>query len=303
MNKVNITAKDDFPMDSEGMDFIQKMIHQAYKLAKLGGGDYILDGCTEEAGVVSDGQVVINGELMDFRGGKKQEYIIIVEDKETIYDEDETGELKDYPEAYITRYATFADDGKLKWDNMKRVVTNQELDKKISSLRGEPLAIKHDYTGRVDRIPDNYMLADGRILRTAEYPELAWFYGAENLESFNLPDLRKYFIVGYDPRHKDYSEIGKTGGAEEVTLGIPNVPKHDHVKNKLFNKLSAKAGDVDEQATPGSVDRDQAAREYNVASMTEDRWEEATIQPVGEGKPFDIRPTFYTLAYIIKVKY
>ena len=303
MNKVNITAKDDFPMDSDGMDFIQKMIHQVYKLSKLGGGNYILEGCVEVNGEVSDGSIVIDGELMGFKGGQKKDYIVIVETKETVYDEEGTGELKEYPEAYISRHATFADDGKLKWDGIKRIVTNFELDNRIASLRGEPLSTKLDYTGRVDRIPDNYMLADGRVLKTVDYPDLAWFYGADQQESFKLPDLRSYFIVGYDPNHNDYKEIGRTGGAEEVTLKIPNLPNHDHVKNKLFNKLSAKAGDIDDQATPNGIDKENAAREYNVGSMSEDRWLEATIQPVGENKPFDIRPKFYVLAYIIKVKY
>nr|WP_297164247.1 tail fiber protein [uncultured Dysgonomonas sp.] len=303
MNKVNITAKDDFPMDSDGMDFIKKMIHQAYKLAKLGGANYIVEGCLEVNGEISDGSMVIEGELMEFKGGQKKDYVVIVETKETVYDEEGTGEVKEYPEAYISRYATFADDGKLKWDGIKRIVTNLELDNRIASLRGEPLSIKLDYTGRVDRIPDNYMLADGRVLKTADYPDLAWFYGAENLESFKLPDLRRYFIVGYDPSHKDYTEIGSTGGAEEVTLQISNLPSHDHVKNSLFNKLSAKAGDIDDQATPSGIDKENAAREYNVGSMSEDRWVEATIQPVGEGRSFDIRPKYYTLAYIIKVKY
>lgn len=303
MNKVNITAKDDFPMDSDGMDFIQKMIHQAYTLAKLGGANYIVEGCVEVNGEISDGSMVIEGELMEFKGGQKKDYVVIVETKETVYDEEGTGEVKEYPEAYISRYATFADDGKLKWDGIKRIVTNLELDNKIASLRGEPLSTKLDYTGRVDRIPDNYMLADGRVLKTVDYPDLAWFYGAENQESFNLPNLSGYFIVGRDPNHKDYIETGKTGGAEEVTLQIPNLPNHDHVKNKLFNKLSAKAGDIDDQASPSGIDKENAAREYNVGSMSEDRWVEATIQPVGEGKPFDIRPKYYTLAYIIKVKY
>lgn len=298
MDKINFLATDDFPVSSDTLNRLQEATNMVSKLALQVGVNYKLSGCEITGSKAAPGVIVLDGEILPFLGGEIQPEIAIQETKITL----DAFDVK-YPEAYINRIAVFAAEGVYKWDDLKKVPTNQELDDRISSLRGEPLAIKHDYTGRVDRIPNNYMLADGRILKTAEYPELAWFYGAENLESFRLPDLRKYFIVGYDPRHKDYSEIGETGGSEEVTLGIPNIPKHDHVKNRLFNKLSAKAGDVDEQASPGSVDRDQAAREYNVASMTEDRWEEATIQPVGEGKPFDIRPTFYALAYIIKVKY
>lgn len=298
MNKVNITAKDDFPMDSEGMDFIQKMIHQAYKLAKLGGGDYILDGCTEEAGIVSDGQVVINGELMDFRGGKKQEYIIIIEDKETIYDEDETGELKDYPEAYITRYATLADDGKLKWDNMKRVVTNRELSEKIAALRGESPGFIMMWSGRIDRMPENYMLANGDTVRTDSYPELAKAYGQEHLESFTLPNLSGRFIVGYDATDKEYKEIGIAGGANEKSIKEEQMPDHFHIYSDDTNAMGSFT--LDGQSFPAKVEgiNNQESSAKSGGSGTLYRTTSA-----GKGKPFDVRPAFYTLAYLVKVKY
>ncbi|MFT4223319.1 tail fiber protein [Dysgonomonas sp.] len=296
MNKVNITAQDDFPMDSDGMDFIQKMIHQVYKLARLGGTDYIMEGCDEVNGVISDGQIVINGELLEFKGGQKQDYIVIVETKETVYDEEETGEIKEYPEAYISRYATFSDDGKLKWENVKQILTNQQLEQKISSLRGEPLATKLDFTGRVDRIPDNYMLADGRLLRTAEYPELAWFYGAENQESFSLPDLRHMFIVGYDPTKQDYSEVGKTGGEEKHALTADENGEHQHIVPWGENLNTAWRPDW---GYPD--DKFNNSRGYKAETDNDNTW--PYTSPSGKGDPHENRPQFYVLAYIIKVKY
>lgn len=299
MNKGNFTAKDNFPVSTFTYDFLQKMAHLAGNMAQLGGQNYILSGCTDDgAGNISAGLIVINGEILPFEAGTKKAKITIQETKDT----DHFAGI-DYPESYIHRVAKFADNGEYTWNDFVQILTNKQLEEKISSIRGEPPGFKMDWTGRVDRIPENYKLADGSILRTEDYPELAWYYGKENDESFNLPDLRHLFIVGFDASKTDYNEIGKSGGLEKVTLTTNEIPSHDHVKNPLFNKLSAKAGDIDDQATPSGIDQENAAREYNVGSMSEDRWIDATIQSVGGGQPHENRPPFYTLAFLIKVKY
>lgn len=302
MNKVNITAKDDFPMDSDGMDFIQKMIHQVYRLAKLGGGNYILEGCIEANGVVSDGQVVIDGELMDFKGGLKQDYVVVIETKETIYDEDENGEEKEYPEAYISRYATFTDDGKLKWDKLNRIISNEQLNEKIESLKSEaPGFVKH-WSGLVERLDDEFMLCDGRILNTKDYPELAWYYGKENSESFRIPDLRGKFITGLDSTRDSYKEIGLEGGSEFVTPTIENVPPHDHVYS---DDINARNGFPNiESGFPRLYD----AVTSNTSAKSEGTGAafyttKSGGRADGSVAPLENRPPFYVLAYVIRVKY
>lgn len=298
MNKVNITAKDDFPMDSDGMDFIQKMIHRVYKLAKLGGANYIVEGCVDINGVVSDGSIVVDGELMEIKGGQKHDYVVIVETKETVYDEEETGEIKEYPEAYVSRYATLSDDGKLRWDGMKRIVTNLELDNKIASLRGETPGFVMMWSGRIDRIPENYMLANGDIVRSEMYPDLAKAFGQEHLESFTLPNLSGQFIVGYDAKDNDYKNIGNTGGAKEKPITKDQMPEHDHIysddtnaKGKFMvdgKSFPAKVEDIGDEGSSGS----SSGRGTLYRTTT-----------AGKSKPFDVRPSFYTLAYLVKVKY
>ncbi|MDH6309414.1 microcystin-dependent protein [Dysgonomonas sp. PFB1-18] len=289
MNKVNIIAKDDFPMDSDGMDFIQKMIHQVYKLARLGGGDYILEGCNEVGGVVSDGQMVISGELVEFKGGQKQDYIVIIETRETIHDEEETGEIIEYPEAYVSRYATFANDGKLKWEGMKRIVTNQELEERLDAITGDAPGMVKMWAGKESKIPADYILCDGRVLLNNEYPELYealdGIYGIEGNTGFKIPDMRDRFVVGHNNQNEDYKSIGNKGGAVEITPSVEQLPPHGH-------KFRGARYDANNWRGTGDPTGSYTVY-YDDNSITEQ---------TGEGKPIDIRPPYFVIAYIIKVR-
>ncbi len=280
MNKGNFLAKDDFPPSTYLLDFLQSQSVLAAQIARLGGSNYILLGCIEADGVASAGYVVINGEPLPFIGGAVKDKITIQEEKIA-----ESAFGVDYPEAYTIRTAVFSPTGEYRWKDFVQVLTNQELKTKIEQVRGEPPGMKVDWTGRIDRIPDNYMLADGRILKTEDYPDLAWCYGKENEESFSLPDLRHMFIVGYDPTKTDYDSIGKTGGAEKITLSTEQMPNHSHGIKFTENKWGDNANSRPFPDSTGS------------AGYT------AQTEAVGGGKEIDIRPKFYTLAYIIKVKY
>lgn len=281
MNKGNFTAKDNFPVSTFTYDFLQKMAQLAGNLAQLGGQNYILSGCTDDNnGNISEGLIVINGEILPFEAGTKKTKITIQEIREA----DHFNGI-DYPESYIHRMAKFADNGEYDWADFVQVLTNKQLQDKISAVRGEPPGFKMEWTGRIDRIPDNYMLADGSILRTADYPELAWYYGAENEESFTLPDLRKLFIVGYDAASSDYNSIGKTGGVEKVKLTIEEMPSHSHT----IRFVDEKWGD---NANSRPFPNPAGASGYS-----------ADTTSTGGGKEHENRPPFYVLAFLIKVKY
>lgn len=293
MDKINFTAKDSFPASIETLDRLQQATSMVASLALLGGDTYILSGCKEVEGIIEPGIVVIAGEVLPFVGGATLEFIAIEETKQELEAFDEL-----YPEAYINRIAKFTNDGKLRWKDVKRIVTNQELDNKIASLRGEPLGIKLDYTGKIERIPENYMLADGRVLKTVDYPDLAWFYGAELQESFKLPDMKHLFVVGYDPNVPEYSEIGRTGGQKEVTLKEENLADHSHVYSDDTNAMGAFT--LNGQSFPTKVvgvnNQDSSAKSGGSGTLYQS-------SVVGKSEPFDIRPEYFVSAYIIKVKY
>lgn len=300
MNKGNFTAQDNFPQSTYTLDFLQQMSHLAGKLAALGGANYILSGCVVAGNNVSSGLIVINGEILPFDGGSLKSKITI---QETKVSDHYAG--VNYPEAYLLRKAVFSDAGEYNWADFDQVLTNQQLEARINAITGDVPGITKGWAGFEAKIPKDYMLCDGRALLIADYPELyeniGIIHGGDGLTYFNLPKAGKRFAVGYDATDENY-HMGKTGGADKVTLTTQEIPEHNHVNNPLFNKLSAKAGDIDDQSTPGSIDQANAAREYNVGSMTEDRWVQATIQKVGGGQAHENRPPFYVEGKIIKVK-
>lgn len=303
MNKVNFLNKDNFPLYSEGLAKLQNAIFMTANFALLGGQRYILSGCIEDkSGNVSDGLIVINGELMEFIGGAKKEKIIIREIKTPL-----TAFGVEYPESYVTRYAEFSATGDLVWSDFEKIPTNQELYKQIKDIKGDPAGIIKEWAGMIGKIPKDYMLCDGRDLSISEYPELyeaiGVTFGGDGLTTFKLPDARGRFSVSYSG-NGDYSAIGKIGGEEFHKLTINETPIHDHTDREKtsFNKLSARAADIDATNTPTGVDSGAADAEYRIGGMTLPQWQEATIKKVGGDQPHENRPPYIVFAKIIKIR-
>ena len=62
------------------------------------------------------------------------------------------------------------------------------------------------WSGAADAIPSGFVLCDGNN---------------------NTPNLSGKFVVGYDASNGDY-DVNDTGGAENVTLSIAQMPNHKH---------------------------------------------------------------------------
>lgn len=103
------------------------------------------------------------------------------------------------------------------------------------------------------------------------------------------PDLRGRFIVGYDDSTEgvamEYNVIGKTGGNNGISLTIENMPKHTHKALKR-----ADDNDLDHVDTFGVVATNLEAVEVDI-----------NLEVVGGDAPFDNRPPYYVLAYIMKL--
>lgn len=306
MNSINFYSGDKFPQYREALVKMQDMIHLVAALAGMGGKNYILSGCTfGNDGKTSDGLVVVNGELLPFVGGDTKAKIIIKETRQ-----DETAFNVVYPELYITRVAQFSDNGEYSWSDFEQVKSNVELYKLIRDITGDKPGTVKMWAGLVSQIPTDYMLCDGTELSINTYKDLydvlGVSFGGDGQNSFNLPDLRGRFIVGFDSSDNDYNAINKDkkGGFKEVELTADNLPKHDHTDHTStsFNKLSARAADIDATNTPGSVDDKTPDAEYRVGGMTAPQWAEAMIKPVGDNKAHENRPPYMVLAYIIKVR-
>ncbi len=127
------------------------------------------------------------------------------------------------------------------------------------------------WSGAADKLPAGWALCNG-----------------EKVGTIQTPDLRGRFIVGYDEANADYNASGKTGGAGMVTLTEQQMPSHVHT------------GWTDK--TPIPIQKGVG----NLASMTGTsagaglpHAHHFTTDPAGGGQPFDNRPPYYALAYIL----
>lgn len=301
MDKINFDLQDCFPFTIKSATELQKMIALIGQMANLGGSTYVLSGCEESGDEVSDGYIVINGELLPFKGSAIKSKVVIVEERENA-----TAFGKDYPDAYVKRYATFGTTGDLLWQDVKRVISNMELWERVEDIKGDPPGIRVGWCGYLDKIPGNWMLCDGRALKIDEYPELfkniGTQFGAVGTTEFKLPDMRERFVVAHSG-DGDYKNVGYKGGEDAVTLTKKQLPSHNHVNNDMFNRLSARASDLDTDGTAGSVDAGNPEREYRVGRMSETLWKQSEILSVGENEAHENRPPFFVEAFIIKVKY
>jgi microcystin-dependent protein len=77
--------------------------------------------------------------------------------------------------------------------------------------------------------PAGWMFCAGQLLPISEYETLFQLigttYGGDGQETFALPDLS-----GRIPIHQGFGfTLGQTGGAEEITLAVNQIPSHSHV--------------------------------------------------------------------------
>lgn len=112
------------------------------------------------------------------------------------------------------------------------------------------------WSGTADNIPDGWALCDGQNGR---------------------PDLRDRFVLGAGTSHA----VGDSGGSEEVTLTVEQMPRHAHNMDSIFD---------DYTDTYSRVQRTNGALSTNV-----------TTKYTGGSQPHPNMPPYYALCYIIKL--
>ena len=99
----------------------------------------------------------------------------------------------------------------------------------------------------------------------------------------NTPDLRGRFVIGHHPSNVDY-DVNATGGAEDVTLTINQIPSHKHDTTVDNTKLFPSNG----QTSIGFG----GAGSYPATTFT--------MSNTGGGQSHENRPPYYALCYIMK---
>ncbi len=235
---------------------------------------------------VTDGVVVIDGELMAFKGGTASPNAKVYVVTETISDEFENGSTN----TVITRkYATIGISAEgTPWESFKNSRVLRDVHQQITNLSNLFVALD-------ERI--NKMLPIGTIAiwgkpASEPIPE-GWQ---------ECTDLRGRMPVGWNPSDADFNQIGKTGGAKTHILTIAEMPSHGHSVFP-FNKYTARALDINTTygnaaRTGGSFDNITPEAEIAAGAHTDKTWRDSTEKTVGGGLPHNNMSPYRIVMFI-----
>ena len=304
--------RNQFPLDIETLESLQNNTSLAAAIGNLTGSDKaILCGCdgtprTEGYVWMKTPRAPITGELLYYPGGgagSDRDQCHIVED-----DSDITIDSTTYAEAYTTRHLANGAGATTYTFGTFAKVTLAELLTKYQEQHAaiEALEIKVQYTfvrgmimlwsgNTLSSIPDGWALCDGTS------------YTIDG-ETFWTPDLRDRFVVGARADNGTQDDVhyntGERGGSATITLTEDNMPAHTHTlsgqgqhSHDLIFK-STSAGATGKYVGIG-VKLDSAVP---LMSTTEyGGGHSHNVGNTGGGQPFDNRPPYYALAYIMKL--
>jgi microcystin-dependent protein len=157
--------------------------------------------------------------------------------------------------------------------------------------------------------PAGWMFCEGQLLPISEnetlFQLIGTTYGGDGQETFALPDLR-----GRIPIHQGNGfTLAETGGVEQVTLTVPQIPAHNHA---LLANAQAPAGvgaTVPEGggqnapaggllAQPSSTQ--QGVRAYNVQAP-DVNLNAAAVAPTGGTQPHSNMQPYLAVDFIISL--
>lgn len=143
--------------------------------------------------------------------------------------------------------------------------------------------------------PNGWMFCEGQLLPIAEnetlFQLIGTTYGGDGQETFALPDLR-----GRLPLHQGNGFIlAETGGAEEITLTVSQIPAHSH-------PLLATSGSGNSTAPAGSVlaSTDGTIQPY-ISDAPALNMNAAAITPVGGSQPHTNFQPYLCVDFIISL--
>lgn len=301
MDKQNFESKDRFPLSTQALTFIQDMVIATARLALIGGDNYILSGCATTGNNVSDGIIVINGEIMPFKGGTITTTITIIEETIPVSANGLT-----FENARVKRYAKFASGigvNYYPWASFKPLQTNEQLEEVKATIKyvddeiakiqtgSIPAGVIVMWGGREADIPVGWTLCDGKELPNGK----------------RIPDLRGRFVVGYNSTTgSGYTSMGAGSKKTDqfmMTLEMKHMPKHNHGVNAESKEVAqgeyglmrkSKSG---ERLTVSGADVTGSGTEPDLVSPPIS----VAIKMEGGNEAFDIRPPYYVLAFIIKI--
>lgn len=154
--------------------------------------------------------------------------------------------------------------------------------------------------------PVDFVLCNGASLAIAEYQTLyaliGTTYGGDGVTNFNVPNLcgRIPVNVGQGTGLASTYALGKTAGAENVTLQTANLPAHNHAVNAVASAATTNVPQNNYLATPGTASGTavlylpSSAKGATVAPL-----DPTSLFNTGGGQPHPNLMPYLTINYII----
>ena len=139
---------------------------------------------------------------------------------------------------------------------------------------------------------------------TALFSILGTTYGGNGQTTFGLPDLRGRTAIGFGSgAGLSPIALGQMGGAEKVTLAIPNMPAHNH---PITAEVQVSIANPD-ALKPAANYLTATGTEFYAAPSTANPGSslggvKSTSGPVGGNQPVSTMPPYLGLNYLIAVE-
>lgn len=172
-------------------------------------------------------------------------------------------------------------------------------------LCAAPARAQTPFVGQIDIVPYNFApvgwaMCQGQLLsiaqNTALFSLVGTTYGGDGESTFALPDFRGRMAIGQGggPGLSPYV-MGQSGGVEQVTLTLGQLPIHSHAAMASSAPSSALGPGGSEWATTTTY-------LYSSTATTLAPMNNTAIGAVGGGQPHENRPPFLVMNFIIALE-
>lgn len=218
MNNLNFNQSVGFPLETQILDSMQTAYGVLNALGAISGNFSIISGCELTGSTVANGVVYINGEVLEFRGGIVQTNVKIFEEIQALEFED--GNTND---VIYTRYVGFGTaTTQWAWSIFKRGMPTIDIE--------AALLLKEEKT-TVAAMLARVVLLEARPVTTVPSGLIAiWGLPLNQIPVgwIEYAPLKGRMAVGFDSSVAEFDVLGDFGGAVNKTLGILEMPEHNH---------------------------------------------------------------------------
>ncbi|MCG8883894.1 hypothetical protein G1L02_12100 [Tenacibaculum finnmarkense] len=244
MNYLDFQQNGGFPLETNTLTEMQKAWQIFNAFGFLAGDKTIISGCEISGNQITNGFIYLDGELLEFRGGIKQNSVVIIQEETKATFED-----KIEKPVYFTRYATFGVSvNSIPWSDFKHIDNLIVLSNQVKKLVKELAEIKPIFK-EIKYVGTSV---------TQEELQRGWFIANGQNGTDNILGR---MLVGYDANQTEFNSIGKKGGEKTHKLTVSELPSHRIRYKDIFYSEYTGTVNIPSKIGSGDTDRDNKGHE------------------------------------------